>query len=72
MQQIFRGAETLDITASGVQIVEQKRQTVAKHGRTWQSYELSLRFTDAYSDGQTLVEKLTFLSIRRRVCRTYS
>jgi hypothetical protein len=60
-QQIIRGAEKLDVAIPGVELVEQKRGLVAKHGRTWRSYELAIRPVDADKVAQKPIERLTFL-----------
>jgi hypothetical protein len=61
VEQIFRGADRLDFGALGVEIVEQKRQPVAKHGRAWQSYGLRVRATEAEAEGENPTVQLTFL-----------
>lgn len=60
-QQIFRGAERLAFSVKGHELVEQKRQTVTKHGRTWVSYELAIRASDATDGGQQPTTRLTYL-----------
>ncbi len=60
-QQIIRGAEKLDVAMPGIELVEQKEGLVAKHGRTWRSYDLAIRPVDANVAGQKPIVRLTFL-----------
>lgn len=62
LQQIFRGEEKLDVGAGAkLEIVEQKRQPVAKDGRVWQSYELVMREAGDLPEEQNPSVRLTFL-----------
>ncbi len=60
-QQIVRGADKLDVAMPGIELVEQKGGLVAKHGRTWRSYELAIRGVDANVVAQKPIVRLTFL-----------
>ncbi|MGQ0633859.1 MAG: hypothetical protein ACT4QC_04555 [Planctomycetaceae bacterium] len=61
LEQIFRGADQLDLGGRGFEIVEQKRQAVAKHGKAWQCYELDVRATTAENVGDNPTLRWTFL-----------
>lgn len=60
-QQVCRGAEKLNLAAAGVELVEQKRGSVTKHGRTWQTYDLAIRIVDAGVVDEKPIVRVTFL-----------